>query len=395
MASAETGPTTLGGRMRDSVKTGLLVGIMLAILGSLGWLWFKNNFERREKTVRSAMSIEARRNPLLAAEMFLTRLGLTVESRSGREYLLQPPEDLGLLMVRDLGPPLTEGAITNLLDWVERGGHLLAAPSAQLQEGGQDGLLKKFGVSLQLLDDEESDETIQRLNLPGVAERLQIELGLNRRFEVDEHSAAVSPLVKTPGFLMFPWGAGSITLISDSDLFTNSRIGEHDHAVLLAQIAADEGHVWLLHRAEMPSLLSLIWRSAPQLLLTLLLLGFISAWWMSRSSGPKLVISQSGRRDLLEHLQASAEFVWRYDLKTALLEGARYQVEKRWLSAHPVLLQLDAEARCEWLAKRTDLNATAIFKALYPDQLDTTQMIKNSINLQRLLAALHPDRKVK
>jgi hypothetical protein len=380
--------------MRDSLKTGLLLTIMLAILGSLGWLWFDNNFERREKQVRSDMSLEARRNPMLAAEMFLTRLGLTVEHQSGREYLLQPPEDLGLLLVRDLGPPLTESAITNLLDWVERGGHLFAAPSAQLQAGGQDGLLEKFGVSLQFVEVEESEETTQQFVLPGLADSVEIERDLERRFEVDEDSAAVSPLVKAPGFLLFPWGDGFVTLISDSGLFTNNRIGEHDHALLLAHMAADERHVWLLQRAEMPSLLSLIWRSAPQLLLTLVLLGFVSVWWMSRSSGPKLAISSSGRRDLLEHLQASAEFAWRNDLKAGLLEGARCQVEKRWLSAHPVLLKLDAEARCEWLAKRTGLNPTAIFKALYPGQLDTPQMIKNSINLQRLLAALHPDRKV-
>jgi hypothetical protein len=379
--------------VRDNVKTALLLVFLLAILGSLGWLWFEDNFERREKQLRGSMSIDARRNPMLAAEMFLTRLGLTVKSRSGREYLLQPPEERGLLLVRDLGPPLTEPALTNLLDWVEQGGHLLAAPSAQMQAGGKDGLMEKFGVNLRFVEDEEVET--QQLDLPDLADQLDIELGIKRRFEVDESSPAVGPLVNEPGFLMFPWGDGSVTLISDSDLFTNNRIGEHDHAPLLAHLAADETHVWLLHSAPMPSLLSLIWRSAPQLMLALALLGVVSVWWMSRNSGPKLAISKSGRRDLLEHLQASAEFAWRNDLKGGLLEGARHQVEKRWLSAHPVLLQLDAEARCEWLAKRTGLNATAIFRALYPDQLDTTQMIKNSLNLQRLLAALHPDRKVK
>ena len=381
--------------MRDSLKAGLLLLLLLALLSILGWLWFEKNFERREEVVRSTMSIEARRNPMLAAEMFLTRLGLSVESRSGRAYLTQPPEDRGLLLVRDMGPPLTESALTNLLAWVERGGHLLAAPSTQLEAGGKDSLLEKFGVSL-VVPDEIEDEADQRLlDLPGLVDGLTLDVDLQRRFELDESLEAVIPLVEDPSYLVFPWGDGFVTLISDSGVFTNNRIGKFDHARLLAHVAPDQGRVWLLYSAQMPSLLSLIWHWAPYLVLTLVLLGLLTVWWMSRSSGPRLTIQASGRRDLLEHLQASAEFAWRNDLKTGLLEGARQQVEKRWLAAHPVLIQLDGEARSEWLAKRTGLSASAIFKALYPDQLDTMQMIKNSINLQRLLAALHPDRKVK
>jgi hypothetical protein len=387
------GLTISGRAMRDNMKTVLFLVVMLAMISTLGWLWFEKNFERREKVARTTMGIEARRNPMLAAEMFLSRLGLSVESRSGREYLSRPPEGQGLLLVRDLGPPMAEDALGTLLAWVEQGGHLLAAPSSQLEAGGQDSLMKKFGVSLVVPDEIEDD--ILLLDLPGMVEPLEIELKLQRQFKLDESFEAATSQVAGSHYLVFPWGDGSVTLISDSGVFTNNRIGEFDHARLLAHVAADSGSVWLLHSAQMPSLLNLIWRSAPHLIVTLVVMGLLTVWWMSSSSGPILAIRKSGRRDLLEHLQASAEFAWRNDLKVGLLDEARHQVEKRWLSTHPVLIQLDAEARCEWLAKRTGLSASAIFKALYPNQLDTTQMIKNSINLQRLLAALHPDRKVK
>ncbi|WP_141694750.1 DUF4350 domain-containing protein [Candidatus Thiodiazotropha endoloripes] len=381
--------------MRDSMKSALLLIALLVMLGTLGWLWFEKNFERREKVVRSTMSLEARRNPMLAAEMFLSRLGLSVESRTGREYLIQPPEDPGLLLVRDLGPPLSERAVNDLLAWIERGGHLLAAPGDQLPVAGKHGLLAKLGVTLVDADEREEGNETLALDLTAQVEGLEVDVDMPYRFVLDESSEAVRPLVKDPRYLVFPWGGGFITLISDSDIFSNNRIGEFEHARLLAHLATDGDPVWLLHSAQMPSLTSLIWRWAPQLVVTLVLLGLLTVWWMSRRSGTILASTTSDRRDLLEHLQASAEFAWRNDLKAGLLEGARHQVEKRWLSAHPVLLQLDQEARCNWLAKRTGLSATAIFKALYPDQPDTMQMIKNSINLQRLLAALHPDRKVK
>ncbi|MCG7944189.1 MAG: DUF4350 domain-containing protein [Candidatus Thiodiazotropha taylori] len=381
--------------MRDSSKTALLLIALLAMLGTLGWFWFEKNFERREKVVRSSMSMEARRNPMLAAEMFLSRLGLSVESRTGREYLIQPPEEEGLLLVRDLGPPLTESGVTKLLAWVERGGQLVAAPSGQLQAGSKHNLLERLGVSLVDPDEAWQEEETPALDLSGRVDGLQVEVEMAQRFAFDENFQGAAPRVEDPRYLEFAWGDGTVTLISDSGVFTNNRIGEYEHARLLAHVAPDDGRVWLLHSAQVPSLLSLIWQSAPYLVVSLVLLLLLTTWWMSRSSGAKLADRTTDRRNLLEHLEASAEFAWRNDLKAGLLDGARHQIEKRWLSAHPVLQQLDGEARCEWLAKRTGLSATAISKALYPDQPDTTQMIKNSINLQRLYAALHPDRKVK
>ncbi|MBW9261351.1 MAG: DUF4350 domain-containing protein [Candidatus Thiodiazotropha sp. (ex. Lucinisca nassula)] len=381
--------------MRDSAKTALLLIVLLAMLGTLGWFWFDKSFERREKVVRSTMSIEARRNPMLAAEMFLSRLGLSVESRTGREYLIEPPEEKGLLLVRDLGPPLAESGVTKLLAWVEQGGRLVAAPSGQLQAGGKHNLLERLGVGLVDPDEAWQEEETPALDLSGLVEGLQVEVELAHRFAFDENYGAAAPLVEDPRYLVFAWGDGYVTLISDSGVFTNSRIGEYEHARLLAHVAPDGGRVWLLHSAQVPSLLSLIWQWAPHLIVSLVLLLSLTTWWMSRSSGAKLADRTFDRRNLLEHLEASAEFAWRNDLKAGLLDGARHQIEKRWLSAHPVLQPLDGEARCEWLAKRTGLSAAAICKALYPDQPDTTQMIKNSINLQRLYAALHPDRKVK
>jgi hypothetical protein len=75
-----------------------------------------------------------------------------------------------------------------------------------------------------------------------------------------------------------------------------------------------------------------------------------------------------------------------------LLEDARKEVEKRWLTSHPLLQQLDQEARCNWLAKQTGMSADSIHRALYSQQGDTGQSIRITINLQRLFTALHPDR---
>jgi hypothetical protein len=377
---------------RIAVVLSLLLMILLAVLG---WLWFDKNFERHATVERTAMSVEARRNPLLAAEMFLARLGMDVESQSGRKYLIHPPDTSGLLFVRDLGPPLPQYGLDNLLAWVERGGHLVVSPGHRLTESRPDLLLQKFGVTLIHVDEEDEVYEREALHLPGQTEGVKVDFAQQTQFVVDDDFDGVNPIVNDPQFLVFPWGSGRVTMISDREVFTNQQIAKQDHARLLAYLAPEQRRIWLLYSAQMPSLLNLTWQRFPYLVLTLVTLGLLILWWLTLSTGPKLALDVMGRRDLLEHLQASAEFAWRYDLKGGLLEGARQQVERRWLSAHPMLITLDQQARCEWLAQRTGMTSLTISRTLYPEKADPHQLIKNTINLQRLLAALHPDRKVK
>jgi hypothetical protein len=139
----------------------------------------------------------------------------------------------------------------------------------------------------------------------------------------------------------------------------------------------------------MPSLFALIWRLAPYLVVSLGLFAILLIWRMSRRSGPRITTQQGQRRDLLEHLQAAAEYNWRIDPSAGLLQQARKQVEKRWLVTHPQLQRLDQTARCEWLAERTGMTTEAIDMALYREHSESGQMVRITANLQRLLTALH------
>jgi hypothetical protein len=380
--------------MSDGRITFVLILVFSIVISALGWLWFQDNFERRTRVERTAMGKEARRNPLLAAEMFLARLGVEVESRSGREYLGHPPEGRGLLFIRDLGPPMPRASVESLLKWVEAGGHLVVTPSDQLNAGGAHPLLRQFRITLVQQDQFADDIGMTEIVLPDKDETLQIDFNRDNRFEFEDDAGAPIPLIANPYYMVFTRGKGQVTFITDSDVFTNLEISKFDHARLMAHFVPEQGRAWLLYSAQMPSLLTLIWYRAPYLVLTLIPLIFLIIWRMTLRSGPKLELQDPSRRDLLEHLQASAEFAWYYDLKSGLMEGARYQVERRWLSAHPILLKLDDKGRCDWLAQRTGLTSSAIYQTLYPKKGNSGQLIKTTANLQRLLAALHPDRNV-
>jgi hypothetical protein len=395
--------------MQNRLVTRLAVLFLLLVLSALMVYWFLSNFEEETYTKRSEMSAQARRNSLLAAERLLDRLGLQVESRSGRSYLINPPEEIGLLLVKDLGAPLPETRVDALLEWVAAGGHLVVSPGLLQDEELSRPLQERFGVYYQrysdfALDKEGGDEAddssdevsdLVSFSLPWAEERpLAVDFDQDSWFEVEtDQEYWQAPDGDTPNLLIFPWGQGQVTFLSDNDFFSNERIGEHDHAVFLAELASGNQRAWLLYSAQMPSLLQLLWRWAPFLLVSLGLLIIGLLWFMSRTTGPRLCEGGTQRRDLLEHLQASAEFSWRIDPRQGSLEGARRQVEKRWLASHPHLQRLEQAARCQWLAERSGLTPEAVEASLYQSLSEGGQLIKSTINLQRLLAALHPQSK--
>ncbi|PVV25737.1 MAG: hypothetical protein B6D79_08525 [gamma proteobacterium symbiont of Ctena orbiculata] len=366
--------------------------IVLILIGGIFAHWFTNNFEYVSEQVRGNMGKEARRNPLLAAEYYLSRLGISVQSHSGRQLLVEPPPQSGLLLVRDLGPPLPESRVVSLLAWVERGGHLVVTPGNAVEEGSRHPLLEHFGVGIET-DEFDEREQAGSVMLPWSEVILQVDFDSDRWFSVDRETPYfASPDDAYPHLLRFSWGAGKVTFLSDNNFLTNTQIGEKDHALLLAYLADDVDDAWLLYDSQVPSLLTLLWRNAPYLMISLVLFGIVAIRQLQYTTGPLLTPRMTKHRDLLEHLQASAGFAWRYNPSVGLLEASRREVEKRWLASHPVLQPLDQKARCNWLAKQTGMTAESIHRALYSEQGDTGQLIKTTTNLQRLFAALHPER---
>ena len=101
-----------------------LMGALVVLLSVAAWVWFERNFERQLREVPTGWSPAAKRNPFLAAEHFLRRVGIEVESVPGRDLLrdLPPPGDL--LVVNGLDA-LNAERRQRLRDWLERGGRLL------------------------------------------------------------------------------------------------------------------------------------------------------------------------------------------------------------------------------------------------------------------------------
>ncbi len=370
--------------------------LLLAVVAGVA-VWFLENFERKSTEVRQGMSAEARRNPLLAGEIFLRRQGLDVKSLSGREYLTKPDEDIGVLLVKDLGPSLAPEREAALLEWIEAGGHLIVSPGrASDEDEPGNHLLESLGVRLVAYvesDEEESQaDNPVSMEYTGYDEPLQVEFDIRRELMVERDDTDwLVPGLNGYHLVGFQLGRGFLTILSDNRFFTNTRIVEHDHALLLALLTEDQGAVRLLYSANMPSLLTLVWKNAAYAVLSALLLLLLSIWRLTYRSGPLLNTGEHARRNLLEHLQAGGEYLWKLDRAVALRERSAGIVEKRWLQRHPQLARLDQQQRCLWIGQRSGLSAQTVYETLYVVPVEEQKMIQASANLQKLLAALHPD----
>ena len=391
-----------------SNRVALWIGGLILVL-ACAWAvhWFVENFERSERQVRTQQSLEARRNPFLAAERYLVRLGVEAQSLSGRKWLTQPTGESGVLFVNYPGPSLPPEREEKLLQWVEGGGQLVLV-ARQLwdddNETSGNSLLDLVGARLYRVDPEEEDDDEQetkpgdtdlvRIRLEGQGDTagspaLEVAFRSNRVLD-DRDEDASWWLSGDQGYhlLEWRWGEGSITVLSDSDWMSNDALGERDHAWFLSYLVGDQQQVRLLYSSNMPSLLTLLWRNSPYMVISVSACVLLLLWWLARRSGPRLIRSDSVRRNLLEHLQAVSAYAWRTDKASVLLAASQARVETRWRRRHPLLERLEPPARSIWIAGKTGLDARLVQEALYATPTDEQALIRVSAVQQKLMKHL-------
>lgn len=390
----------------------ILFVLLLLLLVGWGVRWFFDNFERGTRDVVQGISPAARKNPLLAAERFLNRLDIATESISGRDQLLKPPAEPGLLLVYRLGSSLPAEREQALLDWVRGGGHLLVAPQQAWDEETEtsgNSLLDRLGVQ-PVFQDSEGDESdleasdsapdegavpaLVRFRMPGVSGPMAVAFNPQRQlFDRLGHAQWAVETAQGSHLLQYALGRGNVTVMSDLQPFSNGSIGEHDHALLLALLAGEQRRVWLLYSSAMPSLPVLLWRHASGLVVSLSTLVLLLLWWLTRRSGPLRSGEQPPRRNLMEHLAAVGRYLWRIDRAVGTFRQSQLALEQAWQRRHPVLGGLQQRGRCEWIAKYAGLSPRAVEQALYGDYQGEQEFIRVTITQQRLAAQLRLQKK--
>jgi hypothetical protein len=397
----------------------LITGLILMSI-MLSTIWFLQNFKLVEKTERDDISIEAKRNPFLAAELFLREAGVEVESVSGRTLLHDLPPVGDILFVNNFGPNLNEQRYQALLNWIKSGGHLITTAHKTWDEDeGESGdqLLDELGVQLiNYYADSEEDEydedsiTLDDFNItdsnvievPFESGEV-VKVNFNPSYALIDSkelsSANISGEYGTH-LLQIPLDDGMVTIMSDNQFLTNptnnlfnfnitqnyfnTSIADEDHAYYLWLLVGNESKVWILYSLQTAGLFTLLWQKAKLACISMIILLLIWLLWLRNRFGPYQTDNSLNRRNYLEHILMAANFSWRQDKGKQLFQNSREQFI-HWLSLkHPQLSSLTEEEQCQKLSELCGLSASKIYQALFGQWKTEREFIQLTFILQSL-----------
>ena len=343
-----------------------LQGTVLALVGAAAVVaavaWFLHTHERVEEQEPEPASGEVLWNPLYALRQSLVADGQRAVSRQR----LQPglfagaPGDTVLL---DIDPARMRGdEVDALLDWVDRGGHLLVrTPPPGPVDGDEDDaaaasavppLLHRLGV--------EALAAPQCVHLQVEAGDPHVELceGLRLRLGDVRPRLAWGDAEAGHAFVRIDHGRGTVDLLADFDFLQNPQLDEATHQALARQLLAPNygrGTVHLVHATYLPSLWWRLARHGWPLWLPLALLLAGALWRRAQRFGPWLPSPAGARRSLREHVRASGALLHRLGQAPLLYEAVREAFLARLRRRDPATAALAGEARVQALAERMQL----------------------------------------
>ena len=404
---------------------------LLLVFGLLG-IYLLSNLSSYPETVKHGPAPEARANPYLAAEQFLQQRGLQVQRADGLDVLKQLPSAGQTLLLLGDRNSMTPKQAERVLAWAAKGGHLLfVAERLWDEEEGSSGdlLLDHLGIqqyeSKELDEDANAaaDESAAAEDETSTAPTVEAEPAVAAdassddspypqltqlylenedapayfNFDTDFHlydaedrAHAWANSDAATHLLQLYHGDGLISVVSDSWIWQNGNIGEYDNAWLLWYMTQDS-QVTLLYRADRDNLLSLLTEHFPQALVSLALLLAFALWHLGQRQGPMLQPVTRNRRQLQEHVRASADFLLRHNGQHNLLQGLQQDIQRRARHRHPGFERLPVAEQWQVLGRLTRQPSNLISQAMRPlpkQRLAAADFTRQVANLQTLRNAL-------
>jgi hypothetical protein len=337
---------------------------------------FLTCFERTTRTEDTGPGEAAQRNRYLAAERLLEALGLPVVGLDHPEQMRElPPLDATLIVPgRRFELPGLRSA--QLLEWVERGGHLVVVAWTLWTEEPHvdDPILDPLGVrQFMTAEDEAEDspyESAEWVHEPGAAP-LRMSFLPEYTLEIVERRAdwSVSDANGVHG-LSVPVGHGHVTVWTDDLFFTNESLAQQDHAEALHRLVLLHGKrgAWIV-RGDAQVL-----DAWSQLLARGWCIGLGVVLWLAFHLWSRAPLRRriglhrtEARRELLEHVQASGAFLLRHGGSSALLAAVHHALAQRLRARHGHWTTLPPHTRIERVSEQTGIPVASVERALAPD----------------------------
>lgn len=384
-------------------RAGLLVGAgVAALLCVLGLYLFLKAVPYQE-TIDHGPSPEAQANPYLAAEHFLRRQGINVEHANNLDVLPNLEPDQRSLLLLGERTHMTPREVDQLMNWAQAGGRLLFVAEALWDNStasSGDLLLDRVRLRQFLSKDLKTPEPELIKDRYPKLTKLYLEdeeapayVGFDTDFHLEDPqnlAQAWANSALATHMMQLNHGLGSITVLTDAELWKNDHIDQYDNAWLLWYLSADT-HVTLLYDIDHDNLLALLLRYFPQALVALLALIALWLWRSAVRQGPLQQPAPKARRQLEEHVQASAGFHLRHNGRQHLLHSLQQDVLRRARHLHPGFEQLAVAEQWQVLARLTRQPTRAISQALSPrpqQRMSSAEFCRQVAHLQTLRNAL-------
>jgi hypothetical protein len=365
--------------MREiTVKHGISGLFVLIVTVILIW-WLQQDFIVQDEYVlqpgNDGISVY---NRFYAAQRLLERSGLETQSvRNLPDAAALQATDT--LILNTPGQFISERRAGGLLDWVNKGGHLIfsvqhAYDGRQHDDAGSFFSAGNRATLLQTLELVVT-ETGYRTTVLDLGELGDTAVPLQVKFQstFDLHDPQQYAFWQAGDggrtyLLRYNWGDGAISVFTDLGVFDNNRIGDYAHADFLWALlhaGGTPGKVWLQYAPQMPSLFELLWRHAWMFIIAMLLTLAAVIWAGNLRLGPELHEYTGEQRRLSDHLRASGRFLWRRGAPEALLEAARERTLQRLRRHHPHWQTLTDDERIGHIVNLTGLERARVHSALF------------------------------
>ncbi|MDH1107821.1 DUF4350 domain-containing protein [Pseudomonas otitidis] len=209
-------------------------------------------------------------------------------------------------------------------------------------------------------------------------------------YDSEDRAHAWANSDKATHMLQMNYGNGLVTVLTDSWIWQNDNIADHDNAWLLWYLTQDT-HATLLYNADRDDLASLLGRHFPEALAALALLVLLGLWHVGLRQGPQIAPANRARRQLEEHLRASADFLLRRSGNQVLLRHLQGDILRRARRRHPGFERLGVAEQWQVLSRLSRLPPSAISQAMRPlpkQRLSASEFTRQVAHLQSLRNAL-------
>lgn len=354
-----------------------VAALIVALLAALSiYLYLKA--QPYQEVINHGPSPEAQANPYLAAEMFLRGRGINISHAESLAVLPDIDPRQHTLLLFGERSRMTPRQVDQVLNWTRAGGRLVFVAEALWDEQtkqSNDLLLDRVQLHQSLSKDlKDPPEDLADDPYPNLT-KLYLEdedapayASFDTEFHLDDPKNLVQAWAnsgKATHMMQLAHGLGSITVVTDADLWKNRTIDQYDNAWLLWYLTADTD-VTLIFNTEHDGLLTLLWRYFPQAIVALLALIGLWLWHVGVRQGPLQAPAPSGRRQLQEHLRASADFILRHNGQQTLVQALQQDVLRRARRRHPGFDQLNVAEQWLVLSRLTRQPTRAISQALSP-----------------------------